>query len=109
MTVATNTATLTLAGASGAKYNFEVFRLDTSFNPVAAVYAVTRRDSNGQHTVVYIGQTRNLPERFDDHHKEMCFRRHSANCICVHGEGSERRRLAIEADLIANYAPPCNG
>ena len=109
MATATKALTLTLVGASGTRYEFEVFGLSASFSPVPAVYAVTRRSSDGRHTVVYIGHTGNLPERFEGHHKEACFRQHRANCLCVRREPSERRRLMNEADLIRNYAPPCNG
>jgi hypothetical protein len=50
-----------------------------------------------------------LSERFDDHHKAECFSRRGAAHLCVHVEGNEKTRLAIESDLIANYNPPCNG
>jgi len=104
---------LTLTGKSGKKYDFEVYSIDTAFNEVAAVYAVTKRYKNSsnefKHTVIYIGQTDNLKERHDNHHKEECFKRNDANCICVHQDSNEKSRLAKEADLIAAYDPPCNG
>ncbi len=110
---ATTPATLELTGASGKKYAFLVYPWGTTFKPIGGVYAVTRATSNqagGQtHTIVYLGQTGDLSERFDDHHKADCFNRRSANCICVHVEDNEKSRLAIEADLIAAYNPPCNG
>ena len=102
----------TLTGKSGKKYKFLVYALGTEFKPVGAVYAITKRVPNragGSHTVIYIGQTADLSERFDDHHKATCFTRNGANCIGVHQEASEARRLAIEKDLIDAYDPPCNG
>lgn len=105
-------ATLTLKGASRKKYDFNVYPIGTTFARVAAVYAVTNRtrqpDGGYRHKVIYIGQTGNLPERFDDHHKAACFQRHSANCICVHRDGNERSRRVKESDLIKGYDPPCN-
>lgn len=61
------------------------------------------------HTRIYADQTGDLSTRFDNHHKQACFDRHSKNCVCVHGEQDEDTRLAIEQDLIDNYDPPCNG
>jgi len=65
-------STLTLTGDSGTKYSFDVYSFDTHFKQVAAVYAVTKRsktDDGDTHTIIYIGQTENLPERLKDHHK----------------------------------------
>lgn len=102
-------STLSLKGASGRQYEFDVYPLDTEFNSVGAVYAITKRDASRNHTVIYIGQTDDLSERFDNHHKASCFYRHSANCVCIRAENNEETRLAIEKDLIANYNPTCNG
>ncbi len=113
MMTSTNPATLELSGASGKKYTFTVYAWGTEFKSLGGVYAVSRAESNqrgGQtHNVIYVGQTGDLSERFDDHHKAACFQKHSANRICVMVEGNEQTRLAIERDLIANYNPPCNG
>lgn len=105
-------ATLAITGASGKQYDFEAYSWGTTFNPLGAVYVVTKRtvDANnkGYHTYIYIGQTGDLSERFDNHHKADCFSKNSANCICVHLQSSEKSRLAIESDLIANHSTPCN-
>ncbi|MEJ2628808.1 MAG: GIY-YIG nuclease family protein, partial [bacterium] len=91
---------------------FNVYTLDTNFNSVSAIYFVTRRyeSSSGyyNHKKIYVGETGNLPERFDDHHKKDCFKKYNANCICVYQENSEERRLEIEKDLYNNYKPVCN-
>jgi predicted GIY-YIG superfamily endonuclease len=107
-----NIATLTVAGASGRQYKFNVYPIDTKFAPVAAVYLVTKRTPNarggGSHSYLYVGQTGNLPERFDNHHKEYCFRRNGANCVCVHQDGNEQSRLSKERDIYLKHRPPCN-
>ena len=109
----TKLATLTLTGASGREYAFNVYPFNTQFAEVAAVYAVTKRykksDGAWAHEVEYVGQTSNLPERFEDHHKAGCFTRHGANCVCVHRDDNEASRLVKEADLIEAYDSPCNG
>ena len=113
MMTSTTPAMLELTGASGRKYAFSVHQWGTSFKAIGGVYAITRAESNATggatHTVIYIGQTGDLSERFDDHHKAACFSRNKANRICVHVEANEKTRLAIEADLIKSYNPPCNG
>ncbi len=112
MSTTTKAGTLVLTGISGRKHTFEVYEYGTNFGLVACVYTVTRQSPAGlgnSHTVIYVGQTENLGDRFTGHHKEHCFRSHRANRICVLRDNDERSRLAIEMDLVAAYAPPCNG
>lgn len=105
--------TVTLIGASGKKYEFNVYPWDTNFKEnYGAVYFITKRtqkqDDGYSHTPIYAGQTEDLSTRFDNHHKQACFDRHNKNCVCIYGEQDEDTRLAIEQDLIDDYDPPCN-
>lgn len=106
-------ADMVIAGASGEKYTFGVYLSDTQWKDIGAVYVVTKRTEKpgggGSHTYIYVGQTENLNERHSNHHKADCFKKHGANCICVHVEEDEERRLAIEADLLDASEWPCNG
>jgi hypothetical protein len=108
----TKTETIVLTGASGKKYTFYVYDWGAEFKKVGGVYAVLKavRNQAGSLTyyVIYIGQTGDLSERFDNHHKVDCFRRNGANRISAFSEGNEKSRLAAESDLIAAYDPPCN-
>jgi hypothetical protein len=108
----TKIATLTVTGASGRTYGFNIYPIDTKFANVAAVYLVTKRVPNtnggGNHTYIYVGQTGSLPDRFDNHHKEACFRARGANCVGVHQDGNEQSRLAKERDIYLKHRPPCN-
>lgn len=104
--------TITYEGISGTQYEFDVYIIDTSFNDVGAVYIITKRyqsESGYTHTHIYAGQTSDLSERFDDHHKKDCFDAHGANCVCVHRDDNEQSRVYKEDDLIKAYNPPCNG
>ncbi|MFA7682413.1 MAG: hypothetical protein WCX61_05290 [Candidatus Peribacteraceae bacterium] len=106
--------TVTFTGKSGNTYEFGIYLIDTSFKKnYGAVYFITRRykktDGGHSHKEIYVGQTSDLSERFDDHHKWDCFVKNGANCACIYGEGNELVRLRIEQDLIKNYDPPCNG
>jgi len=96
-----------LTGASGKKYTFYVYPWGTEFKAVGGVYAVLKNNGS-TNSVIYIGQTGDLSERFDNHHKKDCFRRHGATHIAAFVEGNEQARLAAESDLIAAYNPPCN-
>jgi hypothetical protein len=113
--MATNTqaVTLALAGASGRSYTFYVYDAGTEFNPASGVYVVTcaKPNQNGghTHTILYVGQTGDLSERFDQHHKAASCRQNGANRVCAMIERDEQTRLAIERDLVAAYKPPCNG
>lgn len=102
--------TLTLTGASGTKYEFTVYSSDTDFRSgVACVYYISHRDNSAKHTNIYVGQTEDVSDRHEDHHKQDCFEKHGYNAISLHLEESERTRLRIEKDLIASLDPPCNG
>lgn len=99
--------TVTLNGASGRSYSFDVYPWGTSFKAVGAVYTILK--NNGTNfTILYIGQTSDLSERFDNHHKQPCFDRHGKTHIGIHLESSESRRFNIETDLVRNYTPVCN-
>ena len=105
--------TVRLKGASGATYWFKLFELGAArFGPDAAVYAVTWRHvtsgDDRSNRVIYVGETHELPRRFDSHPKADCFRQHHANCVCTYMEATSSMRRRIASDLIANYKPPCN-
>lgn len=104
----------TYTGESGTKYEFIAYSLDTEFKAVGAVYIISKRtpkpEGGGSHEVIYVGQTGDLSERFDDHHKADCFKKNGANCILVHAESNEKTRFQIETDLCRQYSSaPCNG
>ena len=107
--------TVDFTGKSGTTYTFTVYEIDTSFKKLGGVYFFTVREKksgeNGYTHVkkVYVGQTGDLPTRFDNHHKMACIERENANCICILSEPNETNRLEIETDLVGNYNPVCNG
>lgn len=101
--------TITAKGASGVEYTFYVYPWGTEFKELGGVYLVLRKSNpNSNYNVLYVGQTGNLSERFDNHHKKSCFDRNGKTHIAIKLEASESRRLNIESDLIKNYNPPCN-
>lgn len=105
---------VTLTGASGRSYVFDVYHAGTTWKDnIACVYYISKAvpgpEIGGNHTQIYIGQTDNMKERHSDHHKQECFRRHGCNAVSIHLEANENTRLLIEADLVKALKPPCNG
>jgi len=105
--------TITLKGQSGAEYEFDVYTWGADFNNVGAVYYISNRyvdgDGGWTHTDIYIGQTGDLSDRFDNHHKAQCFVDYDVNAVSVHRDDDEDSRLVKEIDLIMVLNPPCNG
>ena len=100
--------TIQWTGASGKKYKYGIFDLGTEFSKMDGNY-IFAREANGRHSPIYVGETGDLSERFDNHHKMPCIKRGGATHIHAHGSygGAETRR-AEEQDLIAYLHPPCN-
>ena len=100
-------------GGSGREFTFNVYPYNTDFAAVGAVYIVSKRtkkpEGGGNHRFLYFGETSDLSDRFDDHHKGPCFAKHGANCICVHRDDKQASRRSKEADLLGNHDTPCNG
>lgn len=100
---------ISVSGASGATYHFGVFAWGTKFNPVGAVYLILRKEySSSNYTILYIGETGDLSDRFGNHHKQDCFDINRKSHIGILVEDSESKRLNIEADLLRKYNPVCN-
>jgi hypothetical protein len=95
-------------GKSGKKYTHWLYKMGTEFLATPANYIFCKQSGNG-YQAIYIGQTGNISERFDNHHKMPCITKNGATHICVHKSSeSESERCVEESDLIENYQPICN-
>jgi hypothetical protein len=102
--------TITHKGASGNAYAFDVYASDTDWRDgVACVYYISKRDSAGNHTHIYVGETEDLKNRHLDHHKQQCFERNGYNCISILMESNATKRLQIEKDLVRAITLSCQG
>jgi hypothetical protein len=105
---------ITFNGKSGEKYYFKAWPLQTRFNPLGAVYFVTKRVfadktyRRASHESIYIGQTTDLTAPLAAPLQLACFEKNGANCICVYVDANEERRLAIAQDLLAAHRTTCN-
>jgi len=88
--------TITLAGCSKKKYDFDIYQIGTKFKALGAVYFISKRDSSKTHKPIYLDITNDLSSRFNNHHKEGCIRKMKANCISVLLVKSENERKDIE-------------
>jgi hypothetical protein len=113
---------LKVEGKSGKKYSFKIYEIEeklesldglcSEFKKVGGLYIFTKRhetDTNQySHTRIYCGKTKDLSERFDDHHKEECIMENNPNCICIMQENDEKEREAIETYILENKNFLCN-
>lgn len=101
--------TINWLGQSGEKYLYHIYDLGTQMDAVPANYIFARQTEAGRYVPIYIGQTADISERFDNHHKMPCIRKNGATHICTHKSSTnEKERKAEEADLIAYWSPVCN-
>lgn len=106
----TKTKTITWQGQSGKSYKYWVHRLPPNFVAKPGNYIFAREVSPDRFVPVYIGETSDLSERFDNHHKAQCIGRNGATHIHAHvNSGGEMARRSEESDLIARWRPTCNG
>ena len=102
---------VTWTGGSGKKYDFQIYPIGTTFKSLGACYIFAKSTAPNSWQAIYIGETSDLSERFDHHHKSSCITLYGATHICVYTVGMNNyiRRYSVERDLLANIRPPCNG
>lgn len=97
------------AGQSGEEYTYWAYEIGTTFSKAPANYIFAKATKPETLLAIYIGETEDISERFDYHHKIDCIRRNGATHICVHESSDDKKvRCGEESDLIANYHPVCN-
>ncbi len=102
--------TIEWTGASGRSYRYWIYLPGTQFDAKPGNYCFAKEVSPGQYVPLYFGQTIDLSERLDSHHKMGCARlRGLTHIMAKVNEGGEAARLREEADLIARWKPACNG
>lgn len=102
--------TISWQGQSGLAYKYEIYPMDKPFPAVAGNYIFAKETKPNTYEAVYIGETQDLSERFDNHHKMPCIRGSGATHIHVHGNSQgQMARRREESDLIPRWKPSCNG
>ena len=96
-------------GWSGKTYSYWIYEIHQPFAQEPGNYVFAEETERGTFTPIYVGQTDDLSERFDNHHKMPCIRQHGATHITAHKSSkTEAVRKAEEDDLIKFYNPVCN-
>jgi hypothetical protein len=106
-----DTPTIIWRGKSGKEYKYWIFPISkmSGFKDEPGNYIFAKLTDRGYYAI-YVGQTGDLSERFDDHHKMPCIKRNGATHIHAHTSSpNEDTRLREEEDIIAEWNPPCNG
>lgn len=102
------TPTIQWPGASGKTYKYWIFPIGHSLKAEGGNYIFARETPPSKFTPVYIGETSDLSERFDDHHKADCISNAGATHIHANLNSKKQDRLNEEGDLIAKWKPICN-
>ena len=96
------------AGQSGKEYAYQVYKVGQRLGRTPGNYMFAREADSG-FLPIYVGQTSDLSERFDGHHKIDCIRANGATHLHAHASSrDEDVRRKEEADIKIAQEPPCN-
>lgn len=94
------------------RYDFKVFELNDIFEPIPAVYIISKRKTDrnkrGHHALICIGETASIADEIKRHRKGKCVKKHAANVVSILPEADAKMRLRIETDLKAAHSVACN-
>ena len=96
-------------GQSGKDYAYEVYPLETSFQPLPGNYIYARQSEDGQWVPIYIAQTRDLHQRLEGHVRTDDAIQNGATHLHAHYcSAGPAARCSEERDLILRWQPVCN-
>jgi hypothetical protein len=105
----TSSANVNWAGQSGKRYQFQVYPLNASFQPLPGVYIYAGRAEGGSWVPIYIAQTRDLHQRLEGRVQIKDAVANGATCLHAHYCSSgQAARCSEEHDLILRWHPVCN-
>ena len=106
------TVTVTWTGKSGQKYDFTVYPIGTSFNPVSGVYIACRFVPPQIYEALYVGETQSFKDRLNtgsaNHDGLKCAARNGMTHIGALVITGDAERLRVETDLRHGLNPSCN-
>lgn len=102
--------TIQWEGQTGRRYRYWIYYIGTSFKKVPGNYIFAKQNVPlPDFSPIYIGETEDLSERFENHPKMPCIKRNGATHIHVHiNRDGKTFRKAEEGDLIERWNSPCN-
>lgn len=101
--------TIEWEGITGRKYKYWIYEIGHPLKAVPGNYVFAKETKPNTFRPIYIGQTGDLSERFDDHHKMPCIKKEGATHIHAHESSKDKTdRLTEETDLVRRLNPICN-
>ena len=101
--------TILWTGLSGKDYKYWIYDLNTELEQMPANYVFVKETQGGSYLPIFIGQTKNISEPFQNHPKWTDIIANGATQICVRKSSpNERVRKVEESDLINKYKPVLN-
>lgn len=106
--MATNT-TMDWQGESGKKYKYWIWDIKTRFEAAPANYIFAKETSPNMFQAIYIGETGDISERFENHEKWDCIAKNGATHVHTHKSSADKNeRCTEESDLLAKRNTSCN-
>ena len=100
---------ITATAHNGNSYQYEPYKIGTNFKAIAGNYMFVYMANNGNWTILYIGETKDLSTRFGGHHKLPAAIKKGATHLLVRANnGGEAARKKEEKELIITYKPALN-
>lgn len=104
-----SSALINWTGNSGKEYQFEIYPLDTPFQPLPGNFIYAKEAEDGSWIPIYISQTRDLHQRLEGHVSMADAVSNGATHLhahyCAVGQAA---RCSEERDLILRWQPVCN-
>ncbi len=96
-------------GQSGKEYSYEIYDLNTSFQPLPGNYIYAGQAEDGTWVPIYIAQTRDLHQRLEGHVRLDDAMQNGATHLHAHYcQAGQAARCSEERDLILRWQPVCN-
>ena len=89
-------------------YDFKAYSPKTRWKAVGAVYIFAKPTSDGGWRAVYVGQTKDMNDRMQDHSDWTAASRLGATAIHARTVSDEPMRKALEKVMIDAWKPPLN-
>lgn len=106
------TGTIALAGASGVRWEFDVYSANTPWaDDIACVFFLSNWLGGlgiENHQSIYVAATVDLKNCLANHPMRECFDRYGHNSTSLYLVTNPLHRMGLEADLIESLDPPCN-
>jgi len=101
--------TMNWKGKSGKEYKYWIWDINTRFESASANYIFAKETSPNNFQAIYIGETGDISERFENHEKWGCITKYGATHVHTHKSSPEKKdRCVEESDLLAIRTTSCN-